>query len=213
MNRFFKIKRNILKKGFTLIELLITLSIFAVTTGMVMYSQGKFDSSVLLSNLAYDIAITIRQAQTFGINVKEFTSSGGSKFSSYGVVFDLENIGNKQFNLFTDMPNINGVGNSDFDGDVSCPTNDQECVNKYVLKNNNIIDSICVGDNEFSCETVNKLVILFTRPDPDAKIFADDNIGSPRNFAKIVVSSVADPTAKRSIIVNNIGQIYVQPQP
>src|SRR3989338_7579467 len=62
-------------RGFTLVELLVTLSLFVVLTTIVLFSQSKFNGSILLTNLAYDVAITVRQAQTYGVNVRE-TSSG-----------------------------------------------------------------------------------------------------------------------------------------
>jgi prepilin-type N-terminal cleavage/methylation domain-containing protein len=222
MRNFFNKKigfsrKNIISSGFTLVELLVTITIFTITTGIIMFSQGKFDNSVLLSNLAYDIAITIRQAQTYGVNVKEF-GSGTGKFVGYGVYFDLTDQGsNKQFDLFADtMGYTNGVpGDYKFNGDFSCPANDPECVNKYVIKRGNFIYSVCAGADETSCDatasTISRLVIDYKRPVPDAKIFteADDGSLSPYDYAKIVVSS-PDGSSKRSIVVTSTGQIYVK---
>ena len=61
-----KIKENNLKKGFTLVELLVTIVIFVIITGVVLVNSNKFDSSVLLHNFTYDVALTIKQAQTYG---------------------------------------------------------------------------------------------------------------------------------------------------
>ena len=81
----FRKKAN---SGFTLVELLITISIFVILTGVVLFSQSKFNGSILLTNLAYDTAVTLRQAQTYGINIKEFnTGSGTGQFVPYGVHF------------------------------------------------------------------------------------------------------------------------------
>jgi len=211
-----KIGGGHLKKGFTLIELLVTLSIFAITTGIVMTSQGKFDNSVLLTNLAYDVAITIRQAQTYGVNNKEFGVNGA--FVAYGISFDLATGGDsKRFNLFADT-------NKDYkfsDLDIalptfSCPKNSAECVDTYKIKRGSYIKSICAGDSESSCQSVSRLDISFKRPNPEAVILADTGIYLPptdnrKNYAKIVISS-SDNSSLRSIIVTKVGQIYVKNQ-
>jgi prepilin-type N-terminal cleavage/methylation domain-containing protein len=194
-------KKNLTKtnsSGFTLIELLVTLSIFAITTGIVMTSQGKFDNSVLLTNTAYDIAITLRQAQTFGVNVKEGVVEG--EFNPYGVVFD--NGDNKRFNLFEDLG-----GNFKHDGEFVCVDTDTECVNSYKIKRGHKIMSICAGADAGDCGVVSTLNISFKRPNPEAIILGDDILGN--NYAKIVISS-ADESATRSIIVTKVGQIYVK---
>src|SRR3989338_6906440 len=70
-------------RGFTLVELLVTLSLFVVLTTIVLFSQQKFNGSILLTNLAYDVALTIRQAQTFGVNVREnVNASSGEEFKT-----------------------------------------------------------------------------------------------------------------------------------
>jgi prepilin-type N-terminal cleavage/methylation domain-containing protein len=203
-------KKSKFLTGFTLIELLVTLAIFAVTTTIVMFSQGKFDNSVLLSNLAYDMALTIRQAQTFGVNVKEFVSaSNKSSFAPYGVYFSAGDP--THYVMFTDTTN-----NLKYDSkDMTCLNTDVECVNKYALKNGDHITLICAGSSETSCSlpssTSGGLTILFKRPEPDAKIFLDDAtaITPLPTYAKITISS-ADGSSQKSIVVTGTGQIYVK---
>lgn len=205
-----KPSRGKLLTGFTLIELMVTLTIFAITTGIVMFSQGKFDNSVLLTNLAYDVAITIRQAQTYGVNVREFgVIAGSGKFVGYGVYFSFGTDGSdKQFNLFADAN-----GNYKFDGDFVCNAGDIECVDKYIVKRGDKISAICAGADLSSLDCdISPLNITFKRPNPDAVILVNDDSYSTanrKNYAKIVISS-ADGSATRSVIVNRTGQIYVQ---
>ena len=95
-------------KGFTLIELLVTLSLFVVLTTIVIFSQSKFNGSILLTNLAYDVALTVRQAQSYGVNVREVASDTSTGFKhAYGVHFDIAN--DKEFILFSDS--VGGDGN------------------------------------------------------------------------------------------------------
>ena len=205
-------KKNLTKinsAGFTLIELLVTLSIFAITTGIVMTSQGKFDNSILLTNTAYDIAITLRQAQTFGVNVKEGASA---TFNPYGVVFQTD-FDNKRFDLFEDLT---GGTRYKYDGAFICTTSDAECVNSYKIKRGHYIKYVCAGANDTECESnktqTQTLNISFVRPNPEAIILANSDtysVGNLKSFAKIVISS-SDGSATRSIVVTKVGQIYVK---
>src|SRR3954470_14945717 len=76
-----------MNKGFTLVELLVSIGIFTVITSMAVYSHAQFNGSVLLTNLAYEIGLSVRQAQFYGISVRQNAAS--SFDSGYGVHFDL----------------------------------------------------------------------------------------------------------------------------
>lgn len=212
----FNSKKINSKSGFTLIELLVAIVIFVITTGIVIFSQNKFDNGILLDNLAYDIAITVRQAQSFGVNVKE--SSGGSSnvaFPPYGVFFDL-NQSNKNFILFSDPVIDPNTGEADlkYTGDPSCPANDSECIQKYSIKRGSYIKSLCSVDTSGNCVQTDQLTILFKRPNPDALIYNNQDeriVNNAKLQAKITVSS-ADGLATKDIVVTNVGQIYVAQQ-
>lgn len=183
-------------RGFTLIELLVTLSLFVVLTIIVIFSQSKFNGSILLTNLAYDVALTARQAQSFGVNVRENTldnSSGTSFKHAYGVHFNTTDT--KHFILFSDS--VGGDGKYDSGAD--------SLVNKYSIKRGSYISDICVGVSP-SCSSVNTLDITFLRPNPDA-IIKSDISSADANEAKITISSSDEKT--RTVIVNATGQISI----
>ncbi|MFA7252446.1 MAG: prepilin-type N-terminal cleavage/methylation domain-containing protein [Candidatus Paceibacterota bacterium] len=167
------------KKGFTLVELLVTITIFVMLTAVVLWNQEKFNSTILLTNLAYDTALTIRQAQTYGINIKKFNTGTEKEFVPYGVHFDMEDT--KSFILFAD---------EDWDGEDSdglfwidsltpLPTSCNEsdgCVSRYTIKRGNRISALCAEDvleERDVCgqdKDLQELDIVFTRPNPDAMI-------------------------------------------
>ena len=93
-------------RGFTLIELVITIAIFAAMTTYLLAKYGKFNQSLLLTNLAYDVALTIRTAQSFGLNVKAVTTNAEYVTPSfdfpYGAHFDSRSTKNKSFIFFAD---------------------------------------------------------------------------------------------------------------
>lgn len=204
-------RRNF-KAGFTLIELLVTLSIFVILTGVVLFNQAKFNSSILLTNLAYDTALTIRQAQTYGINIKEF---GDSKFVPYGVHFDLDSP--KSFILYADV-NYKGGGLTVYQGLASTCDTSKGCVSRYNIKGNNYISSICttaILSGNRKCFTSNNSTlekqfdILFQRPNPDARIYqAGDMITDNFSAVDIILSS-QDGKSTSTVKVQSNGLIQV----
>ncbi|MBU6370670.1 MAG: prepilin-type N-terminal cleavage/methylation domain-containing protein [Patescibacteria group bacterium] len=211
--------RSVKKKGgFTLVELLVTISIFVVITGVVLFSQNGFNNNILLQNLAYDISLSIRQAQYYGVDVNESQSAPNSQssFSPYGIYFNLSS-SNQSYIFFNDISGPAGGPDGKYNnGQVtSCPTaNYSECVKRYVVGNGNSIQGIyasqsgqCVVGGAPACAQITGgFTILFKRPNPNA-IMTDDS-GATYNYADIRVASPAGAT--RDVIVTAIGQIYVQ---
>ena len=224
-NIWVKIKKlNNLKSntGFTLIELMVTIVIFVILTAVVLFSQSGFNNTVLLNNLAYDISLTIRQAQYYGVNVNE-SQSTLNPFTPYGVYFNvssLDQVNGKTVNFifFTDTlgDNNSNIPNDKYNpGTLTCSANSLECISKYNIGNGNYIKSICtILPNQSTCTPItNSLTIIFKRPNPNAIIFPDveangTGINNQASYADITVSSASGRT--KDIIVTSVGQIYVQ---
>jgi len=216
---FNKIKTIISKPkfttGFTLVELLVTISIFAILTGVVLFNQTKFNSTILLTNLAYDTALTIRQAQTYGINIKEF---GSSKFVPYGVHFDITDpVNNKSFILFADTnydydtERGDGLYNGSNGAEVPEPSRcevDMGCVNRYSIKRGNYIGELCfVNDDGTDDCGVKTLDIVFQRPNPDAHIVID---GGTDYDGKVKIKLMAaGGGSERIVVVQSNGLIQI----
>lgn len=202
-------KRN-LNRGFTLVELLVTISIFVILTGVVLFNQSRFNSTILLKNLAYDTALTIRQAQTYGINIKEFNtgeSGAQDQFVPYGVHFYKN--ANKSFILFADtefsLDDPNKILHP-YTGVVGTCNPSEGCVNRYSIKRGNYISDLCVEANG-SCSSVNTLDIIFRRPNPDAKIFGD---GVDDKTGAVITLMGADNTSTTSVRVQANGLIEIK---
>ena len=79
-----------LESGFTLMELMVSISIFVIMTVLLIVKFGNFNQNTNITNLAYDIALTLRTAQTYGMSVQgQATGAGISPMFqySYGVAF------------------------------------------------------------------------------------------------------------------------------
>jgi prepilin-type N-terminal cleavage/methylation domain-containing protein len=208
------------ERGFTLVELLVTISVFVLVTMVVLVNQSDFNSGVLLNNLAYDLALTTRQAQSYGINVRGTAGSSldaSTVFPPYGVQFDMSQ--KTQFALYADVVGeIDGkLGNGIYDAGLAAPCAGdaspqcRELVERYTIKRGNFIEKLCItqGTTESCSDGTGKLSITFRRPDPDAVIRAE-GFGGPglASSARIVVASPKGTT--RSIAVYETGQISVQ---
>src|SRR3989344_3825107 len=73
-------------RGFTLIELLVVTAILGIVSTLVLANNTRFGGAVLLENLAYEIGLSVRKAQVYGIAVRRF---GETDFSAgYGIHFN-----------------------------------------------------------------------------------------------------------------------------
>ena len=82
------LRDNNRQAGLTLIELLVVITIVIIMTGVVMANLPAFRSKTELDLIAQEVAITIRQAQVYGVNAK--STGAGSTFTPYGVNFTVK---------------------------------------------------------------------------------------------------------------------------
>ena len=64
--------------GFSLVELIVVMGIFTIMTSIVIFNYGRFSSNLIVTNLAYESALAVRQAQVYGISVKNTSGDGGN---------------------------------------------------------------------------------------------------------------------------------------
>lgn len=212
-----------IKKGFTLIEMLMVLAIFTILTSVVMYNYAEFNSKTIMSNMAYEIALSVRQAQVYSLGVRG--QAGVKSFDNrYGVYFNTNN-GGKEFAFFFDRkPNVEGlVPNGWCDGDVDDPNclacisgGAGECLEKITLTRDIFISKICLSDGidpievSGSCKEGNSeedVSVTFDRPNPDAKILVDSGIELlNKNLGIVVKNSFGN---QRAVIIRSTGQISV----
>ncbi|MBU1557670.1 prepilin-type N-terminal cleavage/methylation domain-containing protein [Patescibacteria group bacterium] len=192
--------------GFSLIELMVVMAIVTLITGITLFNHNTFSGGVALENLAYEIALAVRQAQFFGINVRAAsTGAGGSTFNTgYGVYFNKANP--TSFILFADTNNDRFYSGS------------AEIVEVYTMKRGNQIKYLCVDGGCSSPETssLEQLQITFVRPEPDAVIktmvptLCGVGIETECGIAKIYVGSPSENVSDKIIVVGVTGFISVE---
>jgi prepilin-type N-terminal cleavage/methylation domain-containing protein len=192
-------------RGFTLIELLLVMGILALMMGVVVSNHSRFGGKVLLRTLAYDTALTIRQAQTFGISVRQSSATAGTEFTAgYGINIDTTTVTGttNQFRMFSDISGNDGVFTSG--SDTTTQT--------YNISRGYVISDLCVttiaAPNTYVCNTATRMDIVFRRPEPDAEIRINGTVGTLYPKAKIEMRSPRGDI--QNIIIEVSGQISVQ---
>lgn len=186
--------RNNKIAGFSLIELLVSVSIFVIITSVILARHSTFSGTLLVENLAYDIALSIRKAQVFGLSIKE--SSPGRFDTGYGVHFNKEN--NKSYIFFKDSNK-----NKKYDGS-------SEAIEAFTLEKGNIISQFCAifSNGIEKCSSsgdIEYIDIMFERPNPDAII--KSNI--PGEIASADITVLSPNGTQWSIETITTGQISV----
>ncbi len=194
-----------MKSGFTLVELLISIAIFIIITSVAVLNNSSFNASILLTDLGYQVALSVRQAQVYGITVKapaSCTSLGClTGFSSgYGVDFNIGSGGSAtSYILFED-------GKTGAAPDhIYQPA---ELLQTYTIGKGYSLKQLCVGSGS-SFTSVNILDISFIRPEPEARVAAGGVVYPGDEEAHIYIQ---DPTktTQREILIEPTGQVSVQ---
>jgi len=203
-------------RGFTLIELLVSIGIMLIILGTLVFNQSHYSDGAALKNLADTIGLTIRQAQIYGISVKEFNTGSNNFSSAYGAEFNILATGaNNAYIFFADVPDVNNVYNGTYDSGWSCPLGgSSECITKTSITQGNTINGLCeiplVGQPNCS---IGRVDITFLRPEITAQMVFFDTSGNQLSStgvegAQIKLLSPAGNT--RSVTIYTTGQISVK---
>jgi hypothetical protein len=179
--------------------------IIVVVSGVVLADNNRFGGKVQLENLAYDIALSIRQAQVYGISVARF--QGGTFSAGYGV--HLAVLSPTVYALFADAVTENGLYDCPSPGTQNC-----ELVQTTNITSGYRINDLCrtASSGTETCG-IPSLDIVFERPEPDAWIGSSGvscilNAGTCAAGARIELISPRGDLM--SVAVEANGQISVQ---
>ncbi|MCR4280785.1 MAG: type II secretion system GspH family protein [Candidatus Kaiserbacteria bacterium] len=201
------------RRGFTLIELVAVMAIIIIVTSVTLANNSRFGGAVLLQNLAYDMALSIRQAQVYGIAVRGYSANQFS--AGYGMHFSTsESGGNLQYELFADKD-----GDGLFTSSTDPVIDENVSPSPYHIGRGYYISGLSALDPDASSETsVGTIDIIFKRPEPTACISANGitaidskglcTLSSLKERARITVTSPRGDNM--SIVVEATGQISVQ---
>ena len=170
------------------------IAIFGILTAIVTTNYSRFSNDVVLTNMAYELALSVREAQTYGVAVSnrvDFDKNFGINFSLVGSP--------KQTQVYTLFEDISANYAYDFGSVCNKGTPaDDECYKQYTLQRNIQIVDLEVGS---SCTDVNDLAIIFDRPSPEPKINGNESVA--------VITLKSPEGIHRYVIIREYGQIYV----
>lgn len=176
-------------RGFSLIELLVTLAISILMVSAVLFRFDSFDSVVVLKSIAYEIALTVREAQVFAVSASGDTS--GTFDTPYGVYID------------SNSPN-NYIFFEDSNNNLQYESGTDTIIETYTMNAKYQVSDLCVNS---TCSK-NSVSIVFQRPNFDPTITSSLPETNPIS-ATIQVGMVDDPSITFSVLVGLTGQITV----
>jgi prepilin-type N-terminal cleavage/methylation domain-containing protein len=198
------------EKGFTLIELLISAAIITIITGIVLVRFSSFDSTTLLKSLAYEVALTIREAQIYALSVVNTGSGTDAHFRyPYGLTF-TENATSYTFFRYNDVDPTGEVPQNPPGG-----SNTISIIRTIALGGSTKISDVCVtttsGDLCASDDEISHVDISFRRPEFSALFYTPEIDTDEISAAKIKFQSTRDATNTWVVEVKLLGQVMVYP--
>jgi prepilin-type N-terminal cleavage/methylation domain-containing protein len=185
-------------RAFTLIELLVVLAIIGVIMVIVFTSQSTFNKTLILSNAGYDIALALRDAESYGIGSRATGIMTNVTNAGYGAYF--QNSLPNSFILFADINPVASCSTPDCKpGDGIYTNGSDTLVQTYTLGNSITINNFCAQLNAgWKCENavgsysggLTALNIVFARPNPNASISAS-NSSSCSNYCSATAACIS----------------------
>lgn len=186
---FLKQNKFHFQQGFTLIEFIVILIIFSIMASVALFNFNGFRNETSLTNLAHDLALTIRQAQVFGISATQ--STGGSSTRGIFFEYDSGNAFTKSFVIFSDT----GITQKLFDASDAV-------IDTITINSTDRVTGIEDQNGNF----INRdLSITFTRPYPEATI----NDGNSPYYSHVIIHLASEDGRQKQVEVFENGQIRV----
>jgi type II secretory pathway pseudopilin PulG len=193
-------------RGFSLVELLVVLGIIMFLASVVLTSQSNFNKTLVLANTAYDIALSIRGAETYGLGSR--TTSAGIGNAPYGVHF--ESGSQTSFELFADTsPPVSCTIPTCSPGDRKYTNGSDTRIQTYNIQNGIRVTDFCINTNGWTCVAngLTYLDISFLRPYPEPIFKTNTSSLFPVTQACITVYSPYG--GSRSVRVDASGLVSV----
>ncbi|MFN3693070.1 MAG: Tfp pilus assembly protein FimT/FimU [Candidatus Paceibacteria bacterium] len=177
-------------RGFGLVELMVSISIMALVSAVIITRQSSFNGAVLLRNQAYEVAFALREAQLLAV------SGGDESVRRYGIYFNTGGATQHQYILFRDSDNDGRYDNGEQIGLTGKLDTRFEIRETFV-----------------DTTPHSEMVILFERPNFDAKYYNSSGVEQVDNVAYVDIARTnitgTDVGTVRRVEVSNTGQISV----
>ena len=214
-------KRSV-RAGFTLVEMMVVLAIISIITTIALFGQSDFNRSVLLTDTAYTVALSLREMQSLGLSSRK--TATGVQNAGYGAYFATANQGS--YLLFGDTTPVNPVPANCLVGTANTPeAKPGDCiytpgsdviVQTYTFGRGFMISKICGYDSAAGVKRcsddpvapLSALNVVFLRSTTESTVVGYNGSWRPLTSAEVYIAS-ADALGTRAICISRVGQISV----
>lgn len=177
--------------------MLVVIAIIGIITLVVITSQGSFNKSIILSNAAYDVALALRSAESYGLSSR--LTDPANTHVGYGLEFSV----GPTFTFFSDSDPASpsachptppaGADAPDAKwGDCVYTADKDAYISTYTLQRGITITEVCTYSSaNTSCVKANRLDVIYIRPDPHPYMSTNGtfNPGQPTTAACLALTS------------------------
>jgi prepilin-type N-terminal cleavage/methylation domain-containing protein len=211
--------------GFSLVEMMVVLAIISVVTSIALLGQGEFNRSILLTDTAYTVALSLREMQTYGLSSRKFNATQNAGYGayvtsattgSYVLFADTADADTVDRNTYATSCLFGGTGTPESKpGDCIYTPGSDGIVQTYAFSRGFRISSFC-GKNGAAkyCSTdgttpLTEMNIVFLRSNTETAVLAKRNgVWTPLTSAELYLQSY-DGSGTKGICVSRVGQISV----
>lgn len=202
--------------------MMVVLAIILILTTVMLLGQSNFNQSLLLTDTAYTVAFSGRQAQSFGLSSRRF---GSAQNTGYGLNFNRATP--QSYTLFADTSNSLAAPVACPLGEVGTPERKPgNCrydtvgtadgvVQTFTFTRGFGVASFCAKSGSTRhCSTdgtpLTALDVVFTRPNTASTITGLRSNGSVATYscAEVTISN-SQGSATRTVRVSQLGEIAV----
>jgi len=227
LHLFEKKEQRSSKKGFTLVEMVVVLAIMGIITGVAITGQSAYNKGILLTDTTYSVALSLRQAQTYGLSSRR---AGVVQNAGFGINLNRSDL--SRYRLFADINRLSPIP------PVWCPTGvggtpeakPGNCI--YTIQDNPVIQTFSFtrgftierycgkrrSDGVQMCAysapdiAAERLDIVFVRPNTKTIMTAYNSLNGYHELtcALIYIKDPAGTLAERKVVrVSSLGEISV----
>lgn len=148
--------------GFTVLEIIIVMGIMLTVTSLVLANYPGFNETLGVRRAAEEIASSVRQAQAYGLGVREF-GAGSGKFPGYGLYFQRVDVLGAPSNSYIFFADANG------DLQYNAPN---EKIEEIFIQGSARIEDLCVNQKQLPAGPcgIASLDIVYLRPQPNVSL-------------------------------------------